>query len=129
ERHPWPCERDAHALIDVRLLATIPLPQREVGDLMALRGQPLCEVAIPALGAADRVREQAVVDDADSHGGKACQRRPPSRRRRRYRACCRGPPFLTRDTRTTAECASPSGCSASQSRSSASPSRSTASSL
>ena len=51
----------------VGALAALPLAQRQVGDLVALGGQALGEVAIPALAAADGVREQAVVDDADAH--------------------------------------------------------------
>ena len=50
-------------------LAALPLAQRQVGDLVALGREALGEVAIPALAAADRVREQAVVDDADAHSG------------------------------------------------------------
>ena len=46
---------------------TIPLAQRQVGDLMSLGGEPLRQASVPALGAADRVREQAVVDEADAH--------------------------------------------------------------
>ena len=34
---------------------------------MPVGGEPLGEVAVPALGAADGVREQAVVDEADAH--------------------------------------------------------------
>ena len=49
--------------------AAIPLAQRQVGDLVPVGRQPLGEVAVPALGAADGVGEQAVVDEADAHGG------------------------------------------------------------
>ena len=52
-----------------RALAALPLAQRQVGDLVAVGRQALGEVAIPALGAADGVGEQAVVDDADAHAG------------------------------------------------------------
>ena len=48
--------------------AAIPLAQRQVGDLVPVRGQPLGQVAVPALGPADGVRKQAVVDEADPHG-------------------------------------------------------------
>ena len=55
-------------------LAALPLAQRQVRDLVAVGGEPLAEVAVPALGAADGVREQAVVDEADPHAGaRACQ--------------------------------------------------------
>ena len=49
--------------------ASVPLAQRQIGDLVALGGQTLCQVAVPALGATDRVREQAVIDEADAHRG------------------------------------------------------------
>ena len=58
---------DAHAR-DPRRLGRVPLQAREVGDLVALGGQALGEVAVPALGAADGPGEQAVVDEADPHG-------------------------------------------------------------
>ena len=64
ELHPRPGAHHAHAR-HLAALAAIPLAQREVGDLVPLRGQALAEVAVPALGAADGVREQAVVDQAD----------------------------------------------------------------
>ena len=60
-------DRHAHAAVYVRLRAPIPLAQRQVGDLMTLTRQALGEVGVPALGAADGVREQAVVDDAHAH--------------------------------------------------------------
>ena len=44
-----------------------PLAQRQVGHLVAVGGEPLGEVAVPALGAADGVGEEAVVDEADAH--------------------------------------------------------------
>ena len=52
---------------DVGLLAGLPLAQRQVGHLVPVGREPLGEVAIPALGAADGVGEQAVVDQADAH--------------------------------------------------------------
>ena len=67
---PGPDGDHAHAG-DARVLALGPLAQRQVVDLVALGGEPLGEVAVPALGAADGVREQAVVDDADPHAAKA----------------------------------------------------------
>ncbi len=66
EAHPGSDRHDRHA-VDLSLLAALPLAQRQVGHLVTVRGQPLAEVPIPALGAADRVREQAVVDQADPH--------------------------------------------------------------
>ncbi len=54
----------------VRTLAPIPLAQRQVGDLVAVGGESLGEVSVPALGAADGIREQAVIDDADTHERK-----------------------------------------------------------
>ena len=49
------------------LVALVPLPERHVGDLVPLRRQALGQRPIPALGAADRVRVEAVVDEADMH--------------------------------------------------------------
>ena len=45
--------------------AAVPLAQRDVGDLVALGGQPQGEVAVPALRPADGVGEEAVVDKGD----------------------------------------------------------------
>src|SRR4029077_13858718 len=56
-------ERRARALV-------APLAPGEVGDRVTLR-QPLGEVAIPALGPTDRVREEAVVDDRDLHRARS----------------------------------------------------------
>ena len=64
ELHARARRHHAHARY-VGALAAVPLAQREVGDLVPVRGEPLAEVAVPALGAADGVREQAVVDEAD----------------------------------------------------------------
>jgi hypothetical protein len=50
-----------------RLLAVLPLTQRQVRDLEALAGEPLGEGALPALAAADGVGIEAVVDEADVH--------------------------------------------------------------
>ena len=61
----------AHAGHVAALAAAVPLAQREVGDLVPVGGEPLREVAVPALGAADGVREQAVVDEADPHARSA----------------------------------------------------------
>jgi hypothetical protein len=45
----------------------IPLAQCQVGHLMSVGGEALAKVAIPALGSADGVREETVVDQADAH--------------------------------------------------------------
>ena len=60
--------------------------QRQVGDLVPVGGQPLGEVAVPALGAADGVREQAVVDEADPHRQRRRSQTRPARYPRRRRA-------------------------------------------
>ena len=55
-------------------LATGPLAKGQVGDLVPLGREALRDVAIPALGAADGVGKEAVVDEADSHSGaRGCQ--------------------------------------------------------
>ena len=68
---------DAH--VDARhagVHAAVPLAQRQVGDLVPVGREPLAEVAVPALGAADGVGEEAVVDEADAHArGRFAQRR------------------------------------------------------
>ena len=51
-----PAATHPHARPSVGALAARPLAQRQVGDLVALGGKPLGEVAVPALGAADGVR-------------------------------------------------------------------------
>ncbi len=73
QRHARAGGDDANARVEVEPLAAIPLAQRQIGHLVPLGHQSLGQVAIPALGAADRVREQAVVDQADAHGGRDCQ--------------------------------------------------------
>src|SRR5581483_649024 len=50
-----------------RLLAALPLPAGQVRDLVAPLREPLREIGVPALRSADRVRIEAVVDDADPH--------------------------------------------------------------
>ena len=45
----------------------VPLTQGHERHLVAVVAQPQRQVAVPALGAADGVREQAVVDDAHAH--------------------------------------------------------------
>jgi hypothetical protein len=55
--------------VEVRIDPPLPLPQRHVGHVVALGRQAPSDVAVPALGAADRVRVEAVVEQADAHGG------------------------------------------------------------
>ena len=52
---------------DAGIRPAVPLPQRQIGDLVSVCGEPLGQAPVPPLGAADRVREQAVIDDADAH--------------------------------------------------------------
>ena len=66
ERHPRADGTDVDAR-DSGVLASLPLPQRQVDDLVPVGGEPLGQVAIPPLGTADGVWEQAVIDDADPH--------------------------------------------------------------
>ncbi len=66
QRQFRPRRHDAHP-IDPRLLAVLPLAQRQVGDLVALLREALGEVAIPALSAPDGAGEEAVVYEADAH--------------------------------------------------------------
>ena len=66
ELGPWPGRHDADAR-NARIVAVVPLPERQVRDLVPLRGQALRERPVPALGAADRVRVETVVDEADMH--------------------------------------------------------------
>ena len=62
-----PRAHDPHPLVDLRALAALPLAQRQVGDLVTLGRQALGQVAVPALGPADGVGVEAVVDDAHPH--------------------------------------------------------------
>ena len=58
---------------DARHLARLgppPLPQRQVRHLVPLGGETFGEIPVEALGPADRVRVEAVVDDADPHVGR-----------------------------------------------------------
>jgi hypothetical protein len=41
--------------------------ERQVSDGMPLHGETLGKVAVPALGAPNRVRNEQVVDEADAH--------------------------------------------------------------
>ena len=67
ERHTRRDRDDANARQRGRIMI-IPLPLRDIGDVMPLRGEPLRQRAIPALRPADRPGKQAIVDDADTHG-------------------------------------------------------------
>ena len=67
QAHARADDHDLHAG-DPRRVGAVPLAQRQVGDVVALGREALGEVAVPALGAADRVGEEAVVDEADPHG-------------------------------------------------------------
>ncbi len=74
QRQFRPHRHHPHA-VDPRLLAPLPLAQRQVGDFMALFGEALGEVSIPALGAPHGAREEAVVYEADAHRVGECHRR------------------------------------------------------
>jgi glycosyltransferase involved in cell wall biosynthesis len=50
-------------------LVLAPLAQRQVGDVVALRGETFSEVPVEPLSPADRVRVETVVDDADPQLG------------------------------------------------------------
>ena len=67
--HPRARRRRRDALNAGRLTAW-PLAKREVRDVVARLGEPLCEVPVPALGSADGVRVEAVVDKADAHASR-----------------------------------------------------------
>jgi hypothetical protein len=54
----------------LRRSAVVPLAPREVRDPVALGGEPLAEIAVPPLGTAHGPRVEAVVDQADVHGGR-----------------------------------------------------------
>jgi hypothetical protein len=66
ELEPRP-HRDHPDAVEGRIHAGPPLPERQVGDVVAVLGELLREVAVPAFCAADRVGIEAVVDDADPH--------------------------------------------------------------
>src|SRR5438132_9127352 len=66
ERHPRAHHNDLHPR-NYRTLTPLPLSKSDVCDLVAVASKTLGEVATPAFGAAQRMRKQAVVDDADSH--------------------------------------------------------------
>jgi hypothetical protein len=67
ELHPRAGGDDPDAA-DVGRRVGVPLAQRQHGDVVPGQGQPFGQVPVPALGAADGVRKQAVVDDADAYG-------------------------------------------------------------
>ena len=60
-------DRDDPDAGNLRRGVRLPLAQGQVGDLVTVVREPLREVAVPALGTADGVREEAVVDEADAH--------------------------------------------------------------
>jgi hypothetical protein len=85
-KHPQPeHDRRQHATLAVRVqpesrayrddsypfdlwgLAALPLPERQVGDVVTGIGKAPGEAPIPALGATDGVRVEAVVDEANTH--------------------------------------------------------------
>src|SRR5262249_36816760 len=70
QRHPGPHGDHVHPG-DACILALGPLAEGEIVDLVTIGGEPLGQVPVPALGAADGVRIDAVVDDADPHGGES----------------------------------------------------------
>src|ERR1700749_1977561 len=67
ELHPWSDRVNGDAR-DPRISSPVPLSEGQIADLVSIRRQPLSEVSVPALGPANRVWEQAVVDQADAHG-------------------------------------------------------------
>ena len=66
QRHPGTGWDDTDAR-NVGLDAAVPLTEGEERHLVPRVYEPLGEVSVPALRAADRVRVQAVVDEADPH--------------------------------------------------------------
>ena len=57
-----------HAYVRKRWrLVRVPVAHRQVGDVVSGLAEPESEVAHPALGAADRLGENVVVDEADAH--------------------------------------------------------------
>ena len=69
EGHPRTHGNDPHAR-HARAGSSLPLPQRQVCDVVALRGEVLRQGAVPTLGAADGVGVEAVVDDADANASR-----------------------------------------------------------
>ena len=72
--HAGSSGHDPDALVEINLRAAIPLAQRDVGDLMPLAGQPLGEIAVPALSPSDGVGKQAVIDETYTHSGSIIAR-------------------------------------------------------
>jgi len=64
EPHSRPDAEDPDAR-EVGAGSGLPLPERQVGDLVPGRGEAPRQLPVPALGAADRVGIQTVVDEAD----------------------------------------------------------------
>lgn len=64
--HPWPDGDDFHSR-DARILSALPLTQRQVRHFVAVLGEPLRQVPVPAFGAPDGMRIEAVVDEANAH--------------------------------------------------------------
>jgi hypothetical protein len=62
-------DRDNADARNARILSALPLTQREIGDVVTDRRKPLGEVAVPPFGSADCVWVEAVIDEADTHGG------------------------------------------------------------
>ena len=53
---------------NARVLAAWPLAERQVFDVVPVGREPFRQVPVPALGSADRVRVEAVVDETDAQG-------------------------------------------------------------
>ena len=87
EAHTGARGDDANAR-NVGLVTAIPLPERQERHVVAARRERLREVSIPALRSADRVRVQAVVDDADLHAPYPSRRRGRRRLRSPRRVAC-----------------------------------------
>jgi hypothetical protein len=66
ERHPRADGDHAHST-NPGILPALPLAQRQVRDLVTLLGKPFAEIAVPALGPADGMGIEAVVDETDTH--------------------------------------------------------------
>jgi hypothetical protein len=67
ESHAWARCQDPDTWVEIQQLPSLPLAECQVGDLVAFIDKALGQVSVPALGTADGVRKQAVVDDADAH--------------------------------------------------------------
>jgi hypothetical protein len=69
QRHARADSDYAHAR-HLATLAALPLPERQVSDVITVRRQTLSEIPIPALSTANGVREEAVIDEAYTHAGR-----------------------------------------------------------